>query len=276
MHISTVYPHKTQTVKTITHMQAYALSEGSFSVDMSKKFIPFDPEKDDKKDRPGSLFIHVHPFLIESKEGLLLLDSGLGFTNEEGGLLLHDHIREKGFEPEDVRYVLMSHLHKDHASGMVSETGGKLALAFPDAEYVIQRGEWENAYSGKSDSYRTEVFDVLQRSNNLLLVEGDGAINGEISHELSGGHTEFHQVFHVKTGGEHYFFGGDEAPEPEQFFRSFAAKYDFDGRKAMNLREAYWKQGTKEGWVFLFYHSTNIAVGRPEQKSNGDYKIVEA
>ncbi len=85
---------------------------------------------------------------------------------------------------------------------MVTEDGGSFRLAFPDAEYVVQRGEWEDAYSGKSDSYQTEVFDVLQRSGNLLLVEGDGTLNTEISYEVSGGHTPHHQVFHIRVGGE--------------------------------------------------------------------------
>lgn len=257
-------------------MQAHSLFEGSFSVDSSKKFIPFDASKDSKKDRPGSLFIHVHPFLIESANGLLLLDTGIGHTNPEGGLQLHDNIRKTGLDPADVRYVLLSHLHKDHASGMVVAQDGKFRLAFPDAEYVVQRGEWEDAYSGKSDSYQTEVFDVLQRSGNLFLVEGNGVLNNEITYDVSGGHTPFHQVFHIRTGGEHFFFGGDEAPEPEQFFRQFAAKYDYDGRKSMALRQEYWEQGCREGWVFLMYHSTNIAIGRPEQRENGSYRLVDA
>lgn len=258
-------------------MQAHSLYEGSFSVDTSKKFIPFDPEKDDPKTRPGSLFIHVHPFVIESPNGLIILDTGLGQYTPEGKPVIYSNLEKLGLDPKDVRYVLMSHLHKDHASGMVWENEDRIDLMFPDAEYVIQRGEWEDAYSGKSDSYKTEIFDVIQRSGNLVLVEGNGDLTQEIRYELSGGHTEFHQVFHIKTGGEHYFFGGDEAPEPEQFFRSFAAKYDFDGRKAMKLREEYWKQGQEEGWIFLFYHSTNIAVGRPELIANGvDYKIVQA
>ena len=257
-------------------MQAHSLFEGSFSVDATKRFIPFDPSKDNKKDRPGSLFIHVHPFLIESAGGLLLLDTGIGQTDREGRLLLHDNIRRAGFDPDDIRYVLLSHLHKDHASGMVIEHNGRLRLAFPDAEYVVQRGEWEDAYSGKSESYKTEIFDVLQRSGNLVLVEGDGILNNEIRYAVSGGHTPYHQVFHIETGGEHYFFGGDEAPEPEQFFRQFAAKYDYDGRKSMALRQQYWEQGCAEGWVFLMYHSTNIAIGRPAPRENGGYRLVDA
>lgn len=258
-------------------MQAHSLYEGSFSVDSTKKFIPFDPDIDDPKSRPASLFIHVHPFVIETAEGLLILDTGLGNYESDGTPVIYSNLQKLGLDPRDVRYVLMSHLHKDHASGMVWEKDGRIDLMFPDAEYVIQRGEWEDAYSGKSESYKTEIFDVIQRSGNLVLVEGNGQLTQEIRYELSGGHTEFHQVFHIESGGEHYFFGGDEAPEPEQFFRSFAAKYDFDGRKAMKLREEYWNQGQKEGWIFLFYHSTNISVGRPVLKPNGtDYKIISA
>jgi hypothetical protein len=59
-------------------MEIFALGEGSYSVDATKKFIPFNPETDSKRDRPGSLFIHVNPFLIKTTNDLILLDAGLG------------------------------------------------------------------------------------------------------------------------------------------------------------------------------------------------------
>ena len=257
-------------------VRAYSLYEGSYSVDKSKKFIPFDPKKDDPKDRPGSLFIHVHPFLVETKGGLVLLDTGLGRRTEDDELMIHANIKKLGFDIEDVRYVLMSHLHKDHANGMVDFKDGSKRVAFPNAEYVIQEQEWEAAFSTESPSYRTDVFEVLQRSGNLLFVNGDGRLNDEIRYELSGGHSEFHQVFHIGTADEHYFFGGDELPEPEEIFRNFIAKYDYDGRRAKQLREEYWAAGAPEGWVFMFYHSKSIAIGRPEQREDGTYKIVDA
>jgi hypothetical protein len=58
--------------------------------------------------------------------------------------------------------------------------------------------------------------------------------------------------------GEKVFFGGDELPEPEQLIRKFIAKYDMDGRKAMELREEYGKKAAEEGWTCLFYHAKNI------------------
>jgi len=257
-------------------VQAYSLYEGSFSVDKSRKFIPFDPLIDKPQDRPGSLFIQVHPFLIETDAGLVLCDTGLGYTDDSGVLQLHHNIRKAGFEPEDVKYVLMSHLHKDHAGGMVTFENGMGRIAFPEAEYIVQRGEWEDAYSGISSSYRTEIFDVIQRSGNLVLVEGEGRINAEISYALNGGHTAHHQSFHIQTGDQHYFFGGDVLPEPEEIFHNYVAKYDFDGRRSKALRQEYWAEGAPAGWIFLFYHSKNITIGRSQIREDGTYKLIEA
>lgn len=257
-------------------IQAYSLYEGSFSVDITKEFIPFDPTIDDPKERKGSLFVHIHPFLIVSENGLILCDTGLGFTGDDGELLIHKNIKRLGFDPDDVNYVLMSHLHKDHTGGMVDFKEGSARVAFPNAEYYVQRGEWEHAFGGENPSYKTEIFDVLQRSGNLVLLDGQGAVNNQISYEVNGGHTPFHQAFHIRTGGRHYFFAGDVLSAPSEIFKNFIAKYDYDGRKARDLRAEYWEEGKTNNWVYLFYHSNSIAIGIAEKAEDGAYKIVEA
>lgn len=257
-------------------MQAYSLFEGSFSVDASKKFIPFDPALHNATDRPGSMFIQVHPFLIESPNGPILCDTGLGLRDENGTLLLYQNLKKMGYEPKDVKYVLMSHLHKDHAGGMVNFEDGVGRIAFPEAEYIVQRGEWEDAYSGINPSYRTEIFDVVQRSGNLNLVEGAGSVNHEIGFRRSGGHTRNHQVFHIETGDNHYFFGGDVLPKPEEIIHNHIAKYDDNGRLSKQLRQEYWKQGAPENWIYLFYHAKSFAIGQPKLRSDGTYEMIEA
>lgn len=242
-------------------MQIFTLQEGSYSVDSSKKFIPFDPAIHSFKERPGSLFIHVQPFLVKTHTDLILFDAGLGFKNNQDELIIHQNIRNAGFDPDDVTLVLMSHLHYDHTGGLVVERNGKLEAAFPAAEHVIQRSEWETAFSSKSSSYHTDIFDVLNRSVNIVFVEGNGVLKPGISFEHSGGHCKYHQVFLLEEDNEKVFFGGDELPEPEQLIRKFIAKYDFDGRKAMELREEYGKRAAAEGWKCLFYHAKNNPVG---------------
>lgn len=243
-------------------MEIYALGEGSYSVDSTKKFIPFNPQTDSPKDRPGSLFIHVNPFLVKTDKELILFDAGLGYKDTRDELLLHQHIRNAGFDPEDVTLVLMSHLHYDHSGGLVVEYHGRMEPSFPQAEHVIQKGEWETALSGKSSSYRKPIFEALERSASITLVEGSGFIRPGISYTLSGGHCPFHQVWMIDENGEKCFFGGDELPEHEQLIRRFIAKYDFDGHKAMELREEYGKKAAAEGWTCLFYHAKHIPVGK--------------
>lgn len=242
-------------------MQVFTLYEGSYSVDISKKFVPFNPETDDPKSRPASLFVHIQPFLVKLENSLVLIDTGLGYSNDKGQLILHENIRKAGFDPDDVDLVLMSHLHFDHSGGMVHHIGEKMELSFPHANYVIQRGEWESAFTNSSSSYKTEIFEFLQRNAQLTFIEGSGQLTDEINYELTGAHTPFHQVYLLDDGNDKVFFGGDVLPEPEELLRKFIAKYDFDGRKAMELREEFGKRAAAENWKCLFYHAKTKATG---------------
>jgi glyoxylase-like metal-dependent hydrolase (beta-lactamase superfamily II) len=256
-------------------MKIFALGEGSYSVDASKKFIPFNPETDNPKERPASLFIHVNPFLVQTANDLILLDTGLGYKDTRDELWLHQHIRNAGFNPEEVTLVLMSHLHYDHSGGLVVERAGKLVPSFPQAQHVIQKKEWEKATTGTSSSYHKEIFEALDGAVNLSFVEDTGEFKPGIRYELSGGHSPFHQVFWIESEGSKCFFGGDELPEPEQLIRKFIAKYDFDGRKAMQLREEYGKKAADEGWICLFYHAKSVAVGKVTYQDD-HFKVLPA
>ena len=236
-------------------LQVYTLHEGSYSVDITKKFLPFNPAIHSPKDRPASLFIHVQPFLVKLNNSLILFDTGLGYSDDQGKLHLHENIKKVGFKPEDVELVLMSHLHFDHSGGMVHDYNGKMELSFPNATYVIQRGEWETAFSSSSSSYHTEIFEFLQRNAQLKFIENSGKLTEEISYELTGAHCPYHQVFLINDGDDKVFFGGDVLPEPEELIRKFIAKYDFDGRKAMELRDEFGKRAAAENWKCLFYHA---------------------
>lgn len=254
-------------------MKVHALYEGSYSVDNSKKFIPFDPNIHNPKDRPASLFVYVQPFLVETASDLIVLDAGLGFKNAHGELIIHENIRKAGYDYRDVTYLLMSHLHYDHSGGMIYEKDGKMELTFPNAEYVIQRSEWETAFSSSSNSYHTDIFDVVQRSGSIHFIEGDGNLTDSISYAVTGGHCQFHQVFWIKEGGETVFFGADILPEPEQLLRKFKAKYDFDGARAMQLREEYGKLAAENNWTCLYYHAKSEPISKVTIE-NGGFKII--
>ena len=100
-------------------MKIFPLSEGSFTIDKTKLFVPFDENLHELNERPvGSLLVEIQPFLVQTSKDLLLLDTGLGFEDSNGELIIHNNIRKAGFKPEDVTKVLLSHLHKDHSGGI--------------------------------------------------------------------------------------------------------------------------------------------------------------
>lgn len=239
-------------------MQIIPLSEGRFTVDKSKDFIPFNPSSDQLSDRPaGSLLVEIQPFLVITDTDIILLDAGLGYTLN-GELQLHQNLKAAGINPGSITKLILSHLHKDHAGGIVMKnSGGELVSAFPNATYYVQKQELEYALSKDSASFQKEVLQWLAVYNKVIWLQGDGSIGEDIHCAISGGHAPFHQAIRIQESGQTAFFGGDEAPQLQQMKHRFVAKYDYDGKKAMQLRNEWKEQGSKEGWNFLFYHDVS-------------------
>ncbi|RAJ04130.1 glyoxylase-like metal-dependent hydrolase (beta-lactamase superfamily II) [Chitinophaga skermanii] len=238
-------------------MKIIPLSEGSFTVDGTKIFVPFDPATETMQQRPsGSLLVEVQPFLIITEHDYILCDLGLGFKTKDGILQIHQNLVDNGINPLEITKVLMSHLHKDHAGGVsvIDEVTGERSLSFPHATYYVNKQEMAYAIEKDGKSYHAEDVALLQSKDNVVFVDGTGTIDGYIHYELSGGHCPYHQVFLIDDGTDKVFFGGDEAPQISQMRSKFVAKYDFDGKKAMELRQEYLAKGKEEDWIFLFYH----------------------
>jgi glyoxylase-like metal-dependent hydrolase (beta-lactamase superfamily II) len=244
-------------------MQIIPLSEGTFTIDKTKLFVPFDAGSDNMKARPvGSLLVEIQPFVVKTDKDVLLLDTGLGFSDTGGKMQLHQNLAAAGINPADITKVLMSHLHKDHAGG-VSDEQDRLRLSLPNAKWYVQEREIQFAFEKGFPSFITEELEALKDSSQVVLLKDDeGMIDDYIQYKLTGAHSPFHQVFWIKENDEIVFFGADDAPQLQQMKHRFAAKYDYDGKKAMELRSEWWEQGQKENWQFLFYHDVKNPVWR--------------
>lgn len=251
-------------------MKVIPLSEGSFTIDHTKIFLPFDTTKDDLQQRSrGSLLVEIQPFLVETKNDLILLDTGLGFS-ENGVLQLYHNLALHGYSPGDITMVLMSHLHRDHAGGITVKDSysGLSHLSFPHADYFINERELDFALHAGNASYDADRLAILEGNDHVHLIGESGLIKGYIQHELSAGHSPFHQVFWIREENEVVFFGGDEAPQLQQMKTRFVAKYDHDGKKAMELRQKWWELAKEEQWQFLFYHDITTPVFSNLQVNN--------
>jgi glyoxylase-like metal-dependent hydrolase (beta-lactamase superfamily II) len=237
-------------------MKTIPLSEGAFTIDKTKLFVPFDIGRDDLQTRPaGSLLVEIQPFAVITTDDIIVIDTGLGFE-KDGKLQIHSNLEQAGIDPGKVTKVLLSHLHKDHAGGICPR--GR--MSFPNARYFVQRRELEYAYEKGPTSYRTDELDCLKTSPQVSFLDGDGVLDGYIRYRVTGAHCPWHQAFWIVDGGETVFFGGDVAPQLQQMKSRLVAKYDYDGKRAMELRQEWWEKGREEGWTFLFYHDVKTPL----------------
>ena len=247
-------------------MQIIPLSEGSFTIDKTKLFVPFDEEKDVLNERPaGSLLVEIQPFLIITSKDILLLDTGLGFNNKQGQLQIHENVKAAGYEPSQITKVLLTHLHKDHAGGIGNPHAGAFeggdVLNFPNAKFYVQQRELDFAWQKGFPSFMPDEIEPLLHSHQVRFLHDDeGVIDNYIYYKHTAAHSPHHQVFWIKEDGQVIFFGGDDAPQLQQMKIKYKTKYDFDPGKAMAFRSQWWEQGNKEGWQFLFYHDIKTPV----------------
>jgi glyoxylase-like metal-dependent hydrolase (beta-lactamase superfamily II) len=176
---------------------------------------------------------------------------------------LYQNLIGSNIRPADVTKVLLTHLHKDHAGGISHENPDSFIreLSFPNAKYYLQERELNYAFEKGSPSFIIDEFEILKRSSQVIFLKEDkGVIDDYIFWEVTSAHSAYHQVFWIKEKGQIIFFGGDDAPQLQQMKHRFVAKYDFDGKKAMELRRKWWEQAKQEKWTFLFYHDVKNPV----------------
>lgn len=239
-------------------MRIYPLSEGSFTIDQSKVFVPFNTATENLQNRPkGSILVEIQPFVVVTDHDIILFDTGLGYAGKSGALQLHENLMQHGIDPSSVTKVFMSHLHKDHAGGIsyIHPTYNERFISFPYAKYYVQKREFDLAVSGTNPSYLEEQVRILEDFSGVVwLDEQEGTIDNLIHYQMTSGHSLYHQVAWIKEEGTTFFFGGDEAPQLQQMKSKFVAKYDMDGKKAMEWRQLWWEQGAIHQWTFAFYH----------------------
>lgn len=243
----------------ICNMKIIPLKEGNFSTNKTKDFTLLTEEN------PATvkgIKMSVTPFLIITEKDVILLDAGIGWKNESGKTVISEILERENITPENVTRVLLSHLHKDHIETTITRTENGFEATYPNAEIYIQKRELEFAMQNKnSHSFDFDTLEKLISLDQIVWMDEDrGFITDEIYFEVVGGHTPFMQVFRIKEDHETIFYGADDLPQESYLKYHLAYKSDFDGRKAMELRQKWQKEATENHWKILLYHDLDKAV----------------
>lgn len=235
-------------------MKVIALKEGNFSVNKEKEFVFLDKSSKGIK-------MSIQPFLVMTGTENILLDAGLGWLENHQPKIIAN-LSEHELQPSQIDKILLSHLHKDHILGLVNTSAEEWTLNFPDAEIYIQKREYEFALSKRGSlSFDFEILDfIIKNAEIIWMHEDSGNISNEITFQVTGGHSPFHQVFWIKNEEEIYFYGADNLPQSAYLKYHLAYKTDFDGKTAKDQRIGWEILAKKQHWKVLLYHDLEKSI----------------
>jgi glyoxylase-like metal-dependent hydrolase (beta-lactamase superfamily II) len=196
--------------------------------------------------RDDSWRLIVRTWLVRSRAGILLVDTGLGpetsatmsWFPEPGRL--RDALSSVGVVPADIETVVISHVHDDHVGGAVAGDG---TPAFPNARYLLQRADLEALESWASSNEEDRVIfeqmvEPLRAAGQLDTLEGDHRLDPELSLHLAPGHTPGHQVLRVASGEDRLLISADTWNHPTQLRHpEWASATDVDHDRASATRQ---------------------------------------
>ena len=224
----------------------------------------------DEIDGEGRLLQALNCLLIETPAGRVLVETGIGERLDERGRTwralagesIVPALQRAGFEPASVDIVAMSHLHYDHAGGLLRADGTR---AFPRARIVAQRAEWEIAL----DSNPRIVASYDQPELRLVREWGStGAADGEV--ELlpgvwavpTGGHTAGHQAIVVRAAARTLAFLGDIAMRPWSANPRWIPAFDDFPLDSVAQKATLFARAAEERWTVVLSHERERPVGR--------------
>lgn len=248
-------------------------------------------EKWARPDEQGRIRLACRCMLVEWGERKILCETGIGAYMEPTlaqryGVEGTDHrlirnLENLGVHPDQISHVILSHLHFDHAGGLLpayhDRQEAKDELLFRNALYVVGAEAWERAlhpHPRDRASFVPEIVEKLANSGRLQLVSGDsleGLDPGVIRFLFSSGHTpgQMHTVVSGKNAS--FVFAGDLIPGKPWVHAPITMGYDRYPEKLIDEKLELYKSVLEGNWHIFFTHDPEIAAATIAQDTKGRY-----
>ena len=245
-------------------------------------------------DSEGRIQLSCRTLLIETGELKILCETGIGaffepklaerygVQNKDCHELLKN-LSALGITEEEIDYVILSHLHFDHAGGLLPSyleiRKGKTNLCFPKARYIVGKKAFDRAcqpHLRDRASFIPGLTDKLKQSGRLTIIETNklsGVLEKNLSFIFTDGHTpgQMHTVFENETG-QKIFFAGDLIPGRAWVHLPITMGYDRWPEKLIEEKQAIYKKAEEENWLIFFTHDKEIACSRIRKNQKGHYE----
>lgn len=226
----------------------------------------------DELDDDHRLIQALNCLLVETPAGRVLVETGIGerVTDKVRAMRRYEGdavapaLRAAGFDPGTVDLVAMSHLHFDHAGGLLLADG---ARAFPRARIVAQRGEWEIALGENPRlvaSYDQPELRLVRDWGAEGWAEGEREILPGVSVIPTGGHSAGHQAIVVRGETRTVAFFGDLFMRPWAANPRWITSFDDFPLDSVARKAELFRQAADEGWTIVLSHEPVTPIGRLE------------
>jgi len=265
-----------------------SLSDGFFRLDGGSMFgvvpRPLWSQKAPPDDR-NRITLAMRPLIVRGAR-TMIIDAGLGDKEHPKFLELYgverarnlEHsLAEAGLTADDVDIVLATDLHFDHAGGFtMCDAGGRLRPRFPRAQYVVRRGEWEDAthlHERNRASYFRDNFAPLADAGVLQLVDTDQTIMPGVRVQRTGGHTMHHQIVWIESAGKDAVFVADLMPTTAHLSQLWITGYDLYPMDTLAAKQALAREALERKTLVFFEHDPAVAAGYISEE-NGTHTVV--
>lgn len=254
-------------------------------------------------DNLGRIPLACRSMLVEIDDKKILCETGIGAffdpkmadrfgVQNADTHLLSKKLAEHGIDHSEIDYVILTHLHFDHAGGLLPSfteiKSGNDQLLFSNAKYVVGKEAFARAkepHFRDRASFIPGLVEKLESSGRLIIVDGDGShshshshadvIPEKISFTYSNGHTPGQMLPIIQGNSKKIIFTGDLIPGVPWIHLPITMGYDRYPELLIDEKQDLYNKAKNEDWLFFFTHDPVTACASIHKNEKGKYSANE-
>lgn len=239
-------------------------------------------ERNSPADEKNRIKLSTRHLLLLSDDKKIIVDTGSGKNWDEKFEKIYsvDHsahdmfpaLDKLGVQREDITDVILTHLHFDHIGGAVLFENDKIIPAFPNAQYHIQKKQFEwglNPSQRDKASYFKDRFVPLAEEGILNLIDGETNFDDDIELLVIEGHTFSQQLVKISDSSNTLLYCADLIPLSSHINPPFIMGYDLQPLVTLEEKKKLLPKAVDENWTLFFEHDPVIAAAKITSTEKG-------